>query len=164
MQALLRLQPWNGFFGWIAYTLSRSERQDAPGGSTRLFDYDQPHVLTAVVSKELQAWTFGVRFRYATGLPRTPVAGAFYDAKDDLYDPVFGPQNSTRLPAFWQMDLRVDRSFRLGEIARLLVYLEGLNVTNRSNGEEYIYNVDYTRRGTVAGLPAIAVVGARVDL
>jgi hypothetical protein len=164
VQVLLRQEPWHGFFGWIAYTISRSERQDTPGASWRLFDYDQPHVLTLVGSKELGAWTIGARFRYATGLPRTPVAGAFYDAKDDAYQPIFGPQNSVRLPDFWQLDLRVDRSFALGESARILVYLEGLNVTNRSNGEEYIYNVDYTRRGTVTGLPAIAVIGARVDL
>jgi hypothetical protein len=37
-------------------------------------------------------------------------------------------------------------------------------VTNHTNGEEYIYNVDYTKRGVITGLPAIAVLGARVDL
>ena len=35
--------------------------------------------------------------------------GAFYDAKDDVYQPIFGAQNSIRLPDFWQLDLRVDR-------------------------------------------------------
>jgi hypothetical protein len=164
VQLLLRQQPWNGFFGWVSYTISRSERRDTPTSAWRLFDYDQPHVLTLVGSKEAGAWTFGARFRFATGLPRTPVAGAFYDATDDAYQPIFGAQNTLRLPTFWQLDLRIDRSFRLGEAARLLVYVEGLNVTNRSNGEEYIYNVDYTRRGTVTGLPAIAVLGARVEL
>lgn len=164
VQVLLRQQPWHGFFGWVAYTISRSERQDTPASAWRLFDYDQPHVLTVVANKELGAWTFGARFRYATGLPRTPVTGAFYDAKDDLYEPIFGPQNSIRLPDFWQIDVRIDRSFALGPNARLLVYVEGLNVTNHANGEEYIYNVEYTQRGTVTGLPAIAVVGARVDL
>jgi TonB family protein len=164
MQLLLRQQPWHGLFGWVAYTISRSERQDTPGASWRLFDYDQPHVLTIVASKELGAWTLGLRFRYARGLPRTPVAGAFYDVKDDVYQPVFGAQNSIRLPDFWQLDLRVDRSFPLGDAARLLVYAEGLNVTNRGNAEEYVYNVDYRQRGTVTGLPVIAVLGARVDL
>jgi hypothetical protein len=164
VQMLLRQQPWHGFFGWVAYTLSRSERLDTPGASWRLFDYDQPQSLTVVASKELGAWTVGTRFRYATGLPRTPVVGAFYDAKDDVYQPIFGPQNSIRLPDFWQLDLRVDRSFRIADSVRLLVYLEGLNVTNRANGEEYVYNIDYTRRGTVTGLPIIAVLGARAEL
>jgi hypothetical protein len=164
VQVLLRQQPWHGLFGWVAYTISRSERQDTPGTGWRLFDYDQPHVLTLVASKELGAWTVGLRFRYARGLPRTPVVGAFYDAKDDVYQPVFGAQNSIRLPDFWQLDVRVDRSFRLGDVGRLLVYAEGLNVTNRANAEEYVYGVDYTQRGTVTGLPVIAVLGARVDL
>jgi hypothetical protein len=164
IQSLLRQQPWHGFYGWVAYTLSRSERRDTPGSSWRLFDYDQPHVVTAVASKELQAWTVGLRFRYARGLPRTPVIGAFYDAKDDLYQPVFGVQNSIRLPDFWQLDVRVNRSFPLGESARLLVYVEGLNVTDHANGEEYVYSADYSRRGTVRGLPAIAVLGARMEL
>jgi TonB family protein len=164
IQFLLRQQPWHGFFGWVAYTISRSERRDTPGANWRLFDYDQPHVLTLVGSKELGAWSVGARFRYATGLPRTPVLSAFYDAKDDEYQPIFGAQNSIRLPAFWQIDLRIDRSFRLGEGGRLLVYVEGLNVTNRANGEEFIYNVDYTKRGTITGLPALAVLGARVEL
>jgi TonB family protein len=164
VQVLLRQQPWRGFFGWVAYTISRSERRDTPGAAWRLFDYDQPHVLTIVASKELGAWTAGLRLRYARGLPRTPVVGAFYDAKDDLYQPVFGAQNSMRLPDFWQLDLRVDRTFFLGETARLLVFAEGLNVTSRANGEEFTYNVDYTQRGVVSGLPVVAVLGARVDL
>jgi hypothetical protein len=164
VQVLLRQQPWHGFFGWAAYTASRSERRDTPGASWRLFSYDQPHALTIVASKEFGAWTVGTRFRVASGLPRTPVLGAFYDAKDDVYQPVFGAQNSVRLPAFWQLDVRVDRSFPFGDGGRVLVYVEGLNVTNRANGEEYVYSVDYTRRGTVTGLPIVAVVGARVEL
>ena len=164
VQLLLRQQPWHGFFGWVAYTISRSERRDVPDGGWRLFDYDQPHALTIVASKEVEHWTFGARFRYASGLPRTPVAGSFYDAKDDEFDPVFGAQNTLRLPPFWQLDARVDRSFALGEGARLLVYVEGLNVTNRSNAEEYVYATDYSRRSTITGLPIVAVVGARVEL
>lgn len=164
LQLLVRQRPWHGFFGWASYTISRAERRDAPGEAWRLFDYDQPHVLTVVASRAMGPWTVGTRFRLATGLPRTPVIGAFYDAKDNQYDPVFGPQNSIRLPAFWQIDARVDREFALGPELRLRVYLEGLNVSGRSNGEEYVYNTAYAQRGTVAGLPFVAVLGARMDL
>lgn len=164
VQLLLRQQPWHGFFGWLAYTISRSERRDTPGASWRLFDYDQPHVLTMVGSQALGPWTLGARFRFAVGLPRTPVVGAFYDTKDDLFDPVFGAQNSIRLPDFWQLDLRVDRTFKLGEQPRLTAYLEVLNATDHINSEEYVYNSNYTRRGAVTGLPIFPVVGVRVDL
>jgi hypothetical protein len=162
VQILVRQRPWHGLFGWISYTISRSERTDA-SGNWRLFDYDQPHVVTLVASQRLGPWTLGTRLRLATGLPRTPVVGAFYDASSDQYDPLFGPQNSTRLPAFWQLDARIDRRFELGR-ATLDAYVEGLNLTDHTNGEEYVYNVDYTQRGTITGLPFVAVAGVQVDL
>jgi hypothetical protein len=162
-QVLVR-RPWHGLFGWIAYTISRSERRDAPGATWRLFDDDQPHVLTALATKELGPWSASARLRFATGLPRTPVTAAFFDARDDLYQPVFGDQNSARLPAFWQLDARIDRGFELGGDARVHLYVEGLNVTNHANAEEYVYNTSYTQRGTVTGLPFLAVVGARGEM
>ena len=164
IQFLVRQRPWRGLSGWLAYTISRSERRDVPGGSWRLFDYDQAHVFILVANQALGPWTFGTRLRVATGLPRTPVLGALYDAKDDQYDPLFGAQNSLRLPTFWQLDVRVDRTIPVGSQATLRLYLEGLNVTGNANGEEYVYNVDYTQRGTIRGLPLLAVAGARIDL
>jgi hypothetical protein len=164
VQLLLRQRPWRGFSGWVSYTIARSERRDRPGAAYRLFDYDQPHVAAIVAEKQIGAWTFGARFRFAVGLPRTPVVSAFYDAKDDAYDPVFGAQNGTRLPAFWQLDLRIDRAFALGRLARADVYVEGLNVTQHANAEEYAYSADYGRRGVVTGLPLVASIGARVEM
>lgn len=163
LTVLVRLRLWRGFSGWVAYTISRSERRDAPGASWRLFDEDEPQVLTAVATQQVGPWTFSARFRASSGLPRTPVIGAFYDAKDDLYEPLFGPQNSIRLPAFWQLDARVDRAFAVGD-ARLHLYVEGLDVTNHANAEEYTYSPDYTQRGTIRGLPIVAVLGARGEL
>jgi hypothetical protein len=163
-QILLRQKPWHGFFGWLAYTISRSERRDTPEARARLFDFDEPNVVTFVASKKQANWTFGLRFRYATGAPRTPVVGALYDEKHDRYQPIFGVHNATRLPDFWQLDLRVDRTFSLGESARLLAYVELLNATNHSNGEEYAYSGDYARRGVITGLPLIGVVGTRLEL
>jgi hypothetical protein len=162
VQVLLRQEPWHGLFGWVSYTISRSERT-TPAGTWRLFDYDQPHLLTFVASQRLGAWTLGTRLRVASGLPRTPIVGAFYDAAGDQYDPLFGPQNSIRLPTFWQLDARIDRRFEVGRVA-VDAYLEALNLAAHANGEEYVYNIDYTERGTVNGLPFVAVVGVRVDL
>jgi len=164
VQIVLRQRPWHGFLGWVAYTISRSERRDTPGSNLRLFDYDEPHVLSVVGSKELGSWKVGMRFRYATGAPRTPVVGAFYDEKDDMFQPIFGVHNGIRLPAFWQLDARVDRSFELSHTTRLLVYVELLNVTDHSNAEEYSYSPDYSRRGVITGLPIVGVLGARLEI
>lgn len=163
-QLFLRQRPWHGFSGWIAGTLSRSERRDVPRASYRLFDLDEPALLTVVVTKSLERWSFGARFRFASGAPRTPVLGAFFDLRAAAYEPLFGAHNGERLPDFWQLDARLDRSFSLGTHARLLVYLEALNVTNHANGEEYVYSFDYSKRGLVTSLPALAVLGARLEL
>ncbi len=163
-QLLLQQKPWHGFSGSLAYTVSHSGRRDAPGANTRLFDYDEPHVLTALGSEAWRAWTFGVRFRYASGAPRTPVVGALFDEKDNVYQPIFGVHNSLRLPAFWQLDARVDRAFSLGQHAKLLAYVELLNLTNHANGEEYRYDTSFASRGVITGLPFVGVAGARLEL
>ena len=45
LEALLKYKPDARFFGWIAYTLSRSVRRDAPDLPQYLFQYDQTHNL-----------------------------------------------------------------------------------------------------------------------
>jgi hypothetical protein len=163
-QLLLRARPWHGLSGWLSYTLSRSERQDHPGAATRLFDYDQTHVLALVASWSWRGLGIGARFRWSSGFPRTPVSGAFYDARDDQYQPLFGAHNSTRLPDFVQLDARVEYAFAWRR-AGLLLYLDVQNVTNQANAEELAYRADYSNfahPGTISGLPTTAIFGAKV--
>lgn len=155
---------WRGFSGSLAYTISRSERRDRPNSSTRLFDGDQAHVLSAQGSQSLAEWSLGARLRYASGAPRSPEIGAFFEERGDTHQPIFGTLNSQRLPSFWQLDLRLDRRFQLADDASLLAFLELLNVTNHANAEEYVYSQDYARRGTVTGMPFVAVAGLRLEL
>src|SRR5687767_4939424 len=44
-ELLLRYKQMGRFFGWLAYTLSRSERRDTPDADWEDFDYDQTHIL-----------------------------------------------------------------------------------------------------------------------
>jgi len=164
VQILLRQRPWHGFSGWLAYTVSRSERRDAPAAAERLFDWDQPNLLTLVATQVLGGWSLGARFRYASGAPRTPVTGALFAEPNDVFQPLFGAHNAERLPDFWQLDARVDRAFALDPRSRLTLYLEVLNVLNHANAEEYLYSSDYTTRAVVTGLPVVGVFGARLDL
>ena len=161
MQFLLRQQKLGRFFGWISYTISRSERKDAPNLGWRLFDYDQPHVFTALGSYDLGlGFDVGVRFRFATGYPRTPVTGAYYDATIDAYEPLFGAHNSLRIPAFTSLDVRFAKQLRIGR-SDAEVYLDVQNVTNHANAEEIVYNPTFTQRGYITGLPVMPVVGGR---
>jgi hypothetical protein len=162
-QFLLRQQQIGPFFGWISYTISRSERQDHPDVDWRLFDFDQTHVFTALGSFDLGlGFEIGARFRYATGFPRTPVNGAYYDTLTGLYEPLFGFHNSIRIPPFYAVDGRVSKHFKMGK-TELEVYLDVQNVTNHANPEEILYNPSYTQRGYITGLPILPVVGARLS-
>lgn len=163
-QFLIRRDLDHGFFGWIAYTLMRSERRDNVNSIWRLFDFDQTHVLTALASYELGlGFDVGVRFRYATGYPRTPVIGAFYDARRNIYEPVLGAKNSIRIPDFAQLDVRLSKTFKIAT-TKAEVYADVQNVTNRENAEELIYDQNYGERRTIRGLPILPVVGLRWEL
>lgn len=160
-QLLIRQQKVGRFFGWVSYTLMRSERKDHPNLDWRLFDYDQTHVFTALGSYDLGlGFEVGARFRFATGFPRTLVSGAYFDSLTDSYQPEFGAQNSIRIPAFYAFDARISKHVKVartdGEI-----YLDVQNVTNHGNAEEIVYNPSYTQRGYITGLPVLPVVGAR---
>ncbi len=160
-QVLVRAAPWHGLSGWLSYTVGRSERRDHPTSPWRLSDYDQTHILTLVAGWQWRRWDFGARLRWATGFPRTPVDGAYFDARDNRWDPLFGAQNSTRIPDFVQLDLRAEYAF-VWTRAQLRLYLDVQNVTFRRNAEEIVYSADYAQRGTISGLPTLAVLGARV--
>jgi hypothetical protein len=150
-------------YGWIAYTLERSERQDHRNQPWRPFQYDQTHILTLVLGTHLP-WEidFGIRLRYVTGNPQTPFAGALYDADKDVYTPIPGQPYSERLPDFVQLDARLDKRFIFKSWV-LALYLDVSNVTNHANVEGYTYSYDYQRRAAVTGLPIIPSVGIRAS-
>jgi hypothetical protein len=160
-QVLVRNDVWRGLSGWVSYTLSRSERTDHPGAATRLFDYDQTHVLAVVANYAWRGLNVGTRFRYTSGFPRTAVTGSFYDARDDQFQPLFGTHNAIRLPAFVQLDLRAEYAFRWKRVG-LDLYLDVQNVTYQRNAEELVYSEDFAKRGYITGLPTLAVLGAKV--
>ncbi len=161
-QFLLRQQQVGRFFGWISYSILRSERKDAPNLDWRLFDYDQSHVFTALGSVDIGAgFDVGLRFRFATGYPRTPVVGAYYDSRTNTYEPIFGEHNSTRIPSFASLDARVAKHFKYRRTAGE-VYLDVQNVTDHSNPEEIVYNTNYTQHGYITGFPILPVIGARL--
>jgi hypothetical protein len=160
-QLLVRHRRVRRFFGWLAYSIVRSERRDSSDERWRSFDFDQSHVLTALGGYDLgYGFDVGLRVRYATGFPRTPVRGAYYDVKTDSYAPIFGDRNTIRLPPFFAIDVRVSKRLRVGETEGEL-YLDLQNATNRSNPEEIVYSPTYATTGYITGLPILPVVGAR---
>jgi outer membrane receptor protein involved in Fe transport len=160
-ELLFRHELSEGFFGWISYTLSRSERIDGPGEPYRLFSFDQTHILSVLGSYELgRGWSVGARFRYVTGNPDTPLFEGTYDADADAYVRVAGETNSRRDGAFHQLDIRIDKEWEFDDW-NLSLYLDVSNVYNRGNPEATNYNFDYSESRTITGLPIIPSLGLR---
>lgn len=148
-------------YGWVAYTLLKSERKDAGYTTFRLSDLDQTHVLTAIASYRLGlGFEFGLRARLATGFPRTPVEDAYFDTSRGRYEPILGERNTERIPMFFQLDARLSKTFDF-ETSELELYLDVQNVTNRKNAEEIAYSPDYSEQRFVVGIPILPVLGAR---
>ncbi|GMV44096.1 MAG: TonB-dependent receptor [Myxococcales bacterium] len=160
-EILVRQQLGKWFWGWVAYTVSRSERKDAATQPIRLFDFDQTHVLTAVASFTLPLeFQVGARFRYATGNPQTPVVGAVFDADTGSYTQVAGAPATARLGDFHQLDLRVDKTWTFEDWV-LDTYLEVQNVYNQQNPEGTRYNYNFRQSEPVSGLPIIPGFGIK---
>ncbi len=147
--------------GWVAYTFSRSYRQGDPWAPETYAPYvlDQPHVLTALATAPVgKRWRIGARFRYASGNPITPTVGSYMDTGQQDYVPLSGPALSERLPAFVQLDLRIDRSWKR-PWGTLALFLDVQNVTNRLNPEGVSYNFDYSSKQYTRGLPVFPSFG-----
>lgn len=149
--------------GFLAYTLSRSERSDR-GERYRLFDQDQTHVLSLALSQDLgRGWEVGGRFRLTSGNPTTPIEGAVLDATTGQFAPRYAETNSDRLPLNHQLDLRVEKQWHLGELD-LAVYLDLINAYNAENREGTQYSYDYKKSSGVSGIPFFPSLGLRGEL
>jgi len=162
-ELLVRVRPRGRFFGFLSYTLMRSERRD-PGQAWRLFERDQPHIVNAVAVYRLgRGWEAGASVRYTSGTPYTPVIGSTYEATSDVYSPRLGRPMSARNPAFSRIDLRLQKTWTFGRWS-LAAYLDVQNVLNAKNHEGFEYTYDYRARRGDPGLPILPIIGLRGEL
>jgi TonB family protein len=160
-EMLLRYKPDSRFFGWVAYTLSRSVRRTNPDEPLTLFQSDQTHILTMLGSYQLGGgWEYGMRWRLVSGGLDTPCNGGIFSAAAGEYSCISGTAFSSRAPFFSQIDMRVDKRWNFDKW-RFSVYLDVQNVTNRSNPEDRSYNYNFTQFNYQSSLPIIPSLGAR---
>lgn len=160
MELIARHQPTGRFFGWVSYTLSRSERRSRPDADWTAFDFDQTHILSAQAGYDLPR-DFGVsmQIQYVTGNPDTPLDAGVYDADQAFYNGFrVGAVNGQRLPAFFQTSLRFDKTFRFRSW-ELATYLDLLNTVRGVNPEFTAYSYDYSESAYIRGLPFIPNLG-----
>ncbi|OJH34652.1 TonB family protein [Cystobacter ferrugineus] len=165
MEVLLRHAVTRDFFGWLAYTLNRSEQRRAGGDAQyRLTTFDQTHILTAVASYRLPWWglELGARMRYVTGRPTTPLQHLFdrYDVDRNRYYGSYGETDSARFKPFQQLDLRLDKNW-VFQRWTLNAYIDVQNVYNASNVEATFYDYRYREQFEVPGIPILPVIGVK---
>jgi len=176
-EMLLRYNPDDHFFGWLAYTLSRSTRRNGPDQDEYLVQWDQTHIMTVLGSYRFgNGWEAGARFRVVSGNLQTPSVcnisdkdcnpdriNALYHAASGAYTPIaFGAFNGERLPVFHALDLRVDKKWQFS-LWSLSTYLDVRNVYNSQNVEGIVYNFDFTNRQFITGVPILPSIGLRGD-
>ena len=148
--------------GWVAYTYGRSHRKNPiKGDAFHPYVLDQPHSLTVVGTTAIgKKWRIGGRVRYTTGNPMTPVAAAYLDASGD-WVAVDGALLSKRLPDFFQLDLRVDRSWKRPS-GTWNLYFDIQNIINRANPEGVTYSGDFSQKSYTNGLPIFPSIGVEL--
>ncbi|HEU0035490.1 MAG TPA: TonB-dependent receptor [Kofleriaceae bacterium] len=145
------------WFTLLSYTLAKSERTDDPRVLVgwRPFELDQRHNLQLAASVKLTHWRLGARLQFVTGNPYSPERLPPGSVGPPIVDPYGG-----RLPAFFSLDLRADRTWRRcwGD---LVFYIDVQNATNRRNveGRELEFDNDGGHETDIRGLPIIPFLG-----
>ncbi len=178
LEFMLRHESDGGFFGWLAYSLGRSERRFArdPGNGMSwdadawvLHDMDQTHHVEAVGSWKLgNNWSFGTRMQYVSGVPQTPILGYTgneyeFDGDTGSYVPVEGEYLSDRMDPYFRMDLRVDKKFiKKSTIWSVYLDLQNANYFVYNSPEGFTYNYDHSKRQEF-GWIFVPALGVRVE-
>lgn len=92
------------------------------------------HFDNALMNKLVKDWQFGNNTIIQSGLPFTPVTGSDLNGDTTYSDrPVGMGYHTYQLPTYYEIDMRADRTIRVGEKGSLEVFAEALNVPNHEN-------------------------------
>jgi outer membrane receptor protein involved in Fe transport len=147
------------FFGWLSGSWSRSERKDSASGGWHLYEYDQPWSLSLVSSYRITpSWDFSLSCAWHAGALLTPVVGAYYDAVDDSWVPIYGAPLSVRLGDYLRLDLKTEYKWAFESWA-LSFYIELLNATDSPNPLDRRYSRDFSSYEEVEQIPRLPYFG-----
>lgn len=142
--------------GWVSYGFLDARRREGDDPREVTARYGPRKSLTVVQRYQVSSrWHVGGRYSHSTGRPYTPVVGAELDAGESRWRPVFGENQSGRMPDYHRVDVRLLRLFSLPATAGLrasnvcVFYIEALNVLGIRNVLDYAYSEDYRERHAV---------------
>ncbi|MGB0404389.1 MAG: TonB-dependent receptor [Salibacteraceae bacterium] len=147
VEVLAQQKLTKGFYGILSYTWVRSEFTNA-NQTYAASSWDSEHLLTLTAGKKFKKnWELGAKWRYVHGRPYTPylIPESYNRATYDINPsgvPDYTRVNSERLPAFHQLDVRVDKTFEFSKWS-LNLYLDIQNLYNfQSEDQPILYPVE----------------------
>lgn len=140
LELLLSKANTGKFNGWLAISLSKSERHNDRTGEWFRFDYDRPININWVGTYHFNpAWSFGFKWQIQSGLVDTPIV----DIKPNIggiLSPVYGPVNSQRLPLYHRLDLKLQYQWQRKKDKQGMIFFDLINAYNQRNVEAYVFN------------------------
>jgi hypothetical protein len=153
VEVVIRSDAPNRFSGWAGYAYGRHRLTNAVTGETFWADQDQRHTLSLFGHYRLSNRTsIGAKYRYGSNYPllgyigeqpAAPGAPALFGGEQPLFYGLSETRNGLRLPAYSRLDVRMDRTFMIGD-RRLTLFGEVANVLNRRNLRNVPYGVGPT--------------------
>lgn len=134
LELLINKKLSDKFYGWLALSLSQTERHNERTGETRDFDYDKPVILNWVMNYQAtEHWSLGLKWSVQSGALYTPVTGVRSSSNyPEVQQRVYGQPNSERLPYYHRLDLRTDYSRDTG-YGMWSVFVDLLNAYDSKN-------------------------------
>ncbi|HEX4517472.1 MAG TPA: hypothetical protein VH054_28195, partial [Polyangiaceae bacterium] len=77
------------------------------------------------------------------------------------------PPNGQRLPLFWEVDVRADKTWIVHVLKRemrISAYIDIENLFNANDPQAVQYNFNYTQSANINGLPILPIIGLRGEL
>ena len=145
------------WFGQVNLAYSRAKHAGLDG-VLRPGAFDRPVVFNMVGGKRVgRNWELAVRVSYLTGRPYTPFRLDLSEAqRRGIFD--LDRVNALRYEPFATLDLRLDRTFRVGDQA-VIVYVGVQNVAGRRNPTNVIWNRQTNQPSVGNGIGRFPLVG-----
>ena len=136
--------------GWISYGFINTKRKWLDFEELSSSTFDITHNFTLIAKYNItRSFQVGVNYKYATGRPFTPVVSANYIPHLDIYEPVYGKDNSDRHPVYQRLDIRLTYLTQFINNYFTVLYVEALNILDINNIFGYSYNREYSVKSRV---------------
>lgn len=152
VELLLQQRLNKSMYGILAYTFVNSEFETIEGNLAPS-SWDFRHIVSATAGKYFKRnWELGMRYRYNSGAPYTPINIPASSIKSN-FDitgggiPDFSRVNSLRTNAFQQLDMRIDKKYFFKSWS-LNIFLDIQNITNSKTLLDPTFTVQRDANGT----------------